>query len=42
MNGVHYVAANDGRIPNEVEVDLEFLKLERNPRTDGVPDRIGQ
>ena len=42
MNGVHYVAANDGRIPNEVEVDLEFLTHERNPRTDGVPDRIGQ
>ena len=42
LNGVHYVAANDGRIPNEVEVDLEFLTHERNPRTDGVPDRIGQ
>ena len=29
-NGVHYVAANNGRIPNEGEFDLQFNTIEGN------------
>ena len=31
--GVHYVAANNGRIPNEGEVDLKFSTTEGNEET---------
>ena len=30
LTGVHYVAANNGRIPNEGEVDFEFMTNEGN------------
>ena len=31
--GVHYVAANNGRIPNEGEADLEFKSAEGHPHS---------